>query len=359
MITIGICDDDRQFIEELRAYLHDAMRFISDWQARIFTSAEEILTEIANDSFDCNLLFMDIYMSGKSGLDIARYFYEHHIDTDIIFLTSSKAHVYECYRYHSYSYLLKPISATDVATEMQRYINECTKAPKSLNISIKNSHYRIPLRSILFLESDCRKVIVHTPQKEYTYYDKLDRLEAALSPYGFIRCHQSFLVPDSKITSYQPGQITIDEYTIPVSARYKDTLEKSFQETLHPPLCSADSFISNSVTLNRNITGALVCTKGDYLGTIIRFYADKEIMIGRDGTSCDIVINLPSISRTHCTITYHADSNSYELVDSSYNGTFLVTDEEHTTRITKNQSYTLKPGATIYFGDSSTIYRLI
>lgn len=366
MITIGICDDDRGFIEELRDYLHDTMKYICDWQARIYTCGEEILADINNHTFDCNLLFMDIYMQGMSGVEIARYFYEHHIDTDIIFLTSSKDHVYECYHYHSFSYLLKPIAASDVANEIQRYMNEVSKAPKSLNISIKNAHYRIPLRSITYLESDCRKVIVHTPQKNYEYYDKLDHLETALAPYGFIRCHQSFLIPDSKITSYQSGQITIGDCVIPVSTRYREQIEQLFAENVHPPLHASNPMISQSLSLNRGITGALVCTKGTYLGSIIRFYADENILIGRDGNTCDIVMNLPRISRKHCTITYHASSNSYEVVDTSRNGTFVMDSDNsplnhncEPQRITANEPYFLKPGSTLCFGDCDTIYQLI
>lgn len=366
MITIGICDDDMEFIKELHYHLHNAMKCICDWQARIYASCEEILNDIANNTYDCNLLFMDIYMPGMNGVEIARYFYEHHVDTDIIFLTSSKEHVFECYRYHSYSYLLKPISTTDISNEMHRYINEYSKAPKSLNISIKNTHYRIPLRSITYLESNCRKVIVHTPQREYEYYDKLDRLEMTLAPYGFIRCHQSFLVPDSKITTYQTGQITIGNYTIPVSTRYKDKLEQLFESNIHPPCYIRDSSVSQSITLNREVTGALVCTKGIYLGSIIRFYAEKEILIGRDGNNCEVVISLPCISRIHCKIIYHKSTNTYEVVDVSHNGTFFHSENiihpdysYEPQRMITNTPCSLKPGSYLYFGDYDTVYRLI
>lgn len=365
MITIGICDDDRNFIEELRDYLHNTMRYVSDWQVRIYTSGEEVIADISNNTFDCNLLFMDIYMSGMNGVDIARYFYTHHIDTDIIFLTSSKDHVFECYRYHSYSYLLKPISATYVASEIQRYMDEISTAPKSLNISIKNVHYRIPLRSITYLESDCRKIIVHTPQKDYEYYDKLDNLEVALEPYGFVRCHQSFLIPDSKVTSYQAGQISIADCVIPVSSRYRERIEKLFSEPVHPQLQRSNSMICQSLSLNREVTGALVCTGGTYLGSIIRIYADKEIQIGRNGNTCDVVINLPCISRNHCNITYHENTNTYEVVDTSRNGTFLletgneISKDTNPVRLVKNKIYFLKPGSTLFLGDNNNIYRLI
>lgn len=366
MITIGICDDDMHFVHELHNCLQEIMRHICDWQARIYKDGNEIITDISNGSFDCHLLFMDIYMQGKNGIEIARYFYEHHIDTDIIFITSSKKHVYECYRYHSFSYLLKPISKNVVSGEIQRYMSEITKAPKSLNIAIKNVHYRIPLRSITYLESDCRKIIVHTPYKDYEYYDKLDRLEEVLTPYGFIRCHQSFLVSDAKILSYQTGKLNIGDCEIPISNRYKERMEDLFNNTLHPPLSSFNPLISQSLSLNRGVTGALVCTKGSYLGSIIRFYANKEILIGRDGNICDIVINLPQISRTHCSITYCENTNTYEILDHSHNGTFVIFSHDTYTnkncepvRLDRDKSYIINPGSTIHFGDSNTIYRLI
>lgn len=370
MITIGICDDDNQFVKELHRVLQDVMQSVSDWQARIYTSGDDIIADISNDLFDCNLLFMDIVMPGKSGLDIARYFYEHHIDTDIIFITSAKEYVYECYRYHSFSYLLKPLSLTDVANELNRYLIESANVSKCLNISIKNVHHRIPLRSILYLESDCRKILVHTPHKDYEYYEKLDTLEKALVPYGFIRCHQSYLVPISKITSYQTGELTIEDFSIPVSSRYKNQIEDLFKNTLQPDIPSNTHLVTKSLSLNQGITGALVCTKGTYLGSIIRFYADKEIVIGRDGTACDVVINLPYISRQHCRIQYNKASNTYEVTDLSHNGTFLlypdytnlkgsIESNSQMERITKNKPSCLKPGAALCFGKKDSIYRLI
>ena len=356
MLTIGLCDDDPYFIKELHTNLYNIFRESFDWQSRIYHSGDEVLADIANQTFDCNLLFIDIVMPGTNGIQIAKYIYEHHIDTDIIFITNAKEHVYECYQYRSFSYLLKPLSPAAIERELERYFSEIMNAPKCLNIAIKNVHYRIPLRSILYLESDCRKVIIHTPQKDYEYYQRLDYLESALKNNGFIRCHKSYLIPESRLTSYQTGKVMIDDIEIPVSNKYKSNMEQLFKDTVSsPPVLPADCQVTHSLSLNRGITGALVCTKGTYIGTIIRFFADCEITIGRDGVACDIVINLPPISRKHCTILYHSDTNMYELTDYSHNGTFF----SETERLTKEKPYYLKPGTSISFGNEDTIYRLI
>lgn len=91
-----------------------------------------------------------------------------------------------------------------------------------------------------------------------------------------------------------------------------------------------------------------------YIGNIVRVVPEQMIMIGRDGKSADMVVNLPLVSRKHCTIIYHEKSNCYEVMDMSSNGTFVDGDK----RLNRRDTYALKPGTTISFGDKNTVYKL-
>ena len=67
-----------------------------------------------------------------------------------------------------------------------------------------------------------------------------------------------------------------------------------------------------------------------------------------------MVVNLPEVSRLHCAIIYHEVAESYEVVDFSTNGTYVNTDK----RLIQDETYLLKPGTTISFGDRNTVYKL-
>lgn len=355
MITIGICDDDQKYIDDLFLILSDVMKQISDWQPRTFHSGSEVLASIENGDFDCNLLFMDIFMEGTNGIDAAKYIYEHQIDTDIIFITSSKDYVFECYHYNTFAYLLKPLSKVEISNELLRYLEELKLNPKYLNIAIKGYNYKIPINSILYIESTGRKVIVHTTKKEYSYYQKLDVLEDLLKNEGFARCHQSYLVPINKLDSYNISELMIGDISIPISRKYQKNLKALF--TAHKEAAASNEpgcFISSSLNRNQTTTGAFVCTKGAYIGAIIRIKPEQKIIIGRDGSVADMIVNLPLVSRSHCAVTFHAEENEYEIVDFSNNGTFVNGDK----RLVKDEKYILKPGTELCFGDKETIYKL-
>lgn len=68
----------------------------------------------------------------------------------------------------------------------------------------------------------------------------------------------------------------------------------------------------------------------------------------------DMIINLPFVSRIHCTILYHCDTMEYEIVDLSNNGTFVNGNK----RLLRDEIYLLKLGNEICFGDKETIYKV-
>lgn len=352
MITIGICDDDPVFTEDLYNIIDRVMFSIGDWKPRIFHSCQEILDAIDNGDFDCQLLFMDIITQSGNGFTTAQHISKHNLNTDLIFVTASKEHVFECYHYHAFAYLLKPVSEMDISSELQRYLHSLHYSPKHLTISFKGITSQIPVNSILYIESNLRKLIIHTQQATYHCYQKLDDIAKQLAGNGFVRCHQSYLVALDKITRHTSSHIYIQDTQIPISNRYQPTLKKIFA---NPPATSAtEGSTPSSLSQTRKEYGALVCIHGAYLGSIIHIKPEQKIFIGRDGSIVDMVINLPLVSRNHCSLLYHCDTMEYELTDFSNNGTFINRDK----RVLPNETYLLKPGTEICFGDRKTVYKL-
>ncbi len=350
MIKIGICDEDTQFVNKLYHIINTVMLSIDDWEAHIFHSPQELYSSLKENTFDCQLIFMDILAKDGSALETVRYIYENQIDTDLIFITASTEHVFECYHYHTFAYLLKPVSETDISFELQRYIRELTQSSRFLPISVSGVNHQIPINSILYIESNRRKVTIHTTQADYECYQKLDDMENKLREEGFIRCHQSYLVSIRHISECTTSQLMIQEHTIPISRRYQVELKELFSSHQSDYKGGFSSLYKEQ----RN-SGALVCIKGPYLGSIIRIRPEQQILIGRDGNMVDMVINLPFVSRIHCSVIYHPNTMTYELVDYSNNGIYV----DQNKRLLKEETYLLKSGTEICFGDTDTIYKLV
>jgi DNA-binding LytR/AlgR family response regulator len=355
MLRIGICDEDKKFVNHLVELISDILFQYTYWETEIFNGSKEVIRKIDKGEFDCNLLFMDVCLKENSGLEVAQYVNKKRIDTDIIFIASSGEYVFECYRYHTFAYLLKPLKQKEIEYEMKRYLTELKSNPKCLNITARGNTIQIPIDSIIYVESNYRKVIVHTDKGDYEYYDKMSSLEEILKNDGFIRCHQSYLVARSRIITFGGTELDLGQnMTVPVSRKYLSDVKEHMREDRESEDSEKNSYVTSSLSINREKTGALVCVKGAYIGAIVRIKPEQKILIGRDGSVADMVVNLPKVSRMHCAIIYHEDNNEYEVVDFSTNGTFV----NGSRRLVQDDVYILNPGTTLSFGDTDTVYKL-
>ena len=352
MITIGICANDLVFSDNLYNIIQHVMAPYSNWNICTFHNGRDIKESIDNGTFNCQLLFMDILIDGGTGFETAKYICDHIPHTDLIFVTSSDKHIYECYHYHAFAYLLKPVSENDIATELHRYLENLNCSAKYLTITYQGITHQIPIDSILYIESNLRKIAIHTNQATYYCYQKLNVIAEQLKDDGFVRCHQSYLFALNKVTNYSNVHIYIQDIQIPISSRYQAQIRELF--SLDSKTGTQPFLPHNSINQSQTECGALICIRGAYLGSIIRIRPEQEITIGRDGNIADMVINLPLVSRRHCTLTYHCDIMKYEITDLSSNGTFI----DGNKRLLKNDSYLLKPGSEICFGNKNTVYKL-
>ena len=225
--------------------------------------------------------------------------------------------------------------------------------------SYKGWHYQVPLKDILYLESNGRKCIIYTrssknttPEKQSSascFYGKISELTDLLKLYGFVRCHQSYLVNVTAKISYKNHHLFINDNVIPVSDRYRREIIDLFNNRL-----SAEE--NNEP--NRPITGALVCIKGAYYGSIIRMYSEVPCSIGRDRQNSEIIINLPYISRSHCDIIFKNDY-TYEITDHSHNGTYVIEEDGFARKLTPDKICRIPAGSVICFGDRELQYHLI
>ncbi|MCI7061735.1 MAG: LytTR family transcriptional regulator DNA-binding domain-containing protein [Lachnospiraceae bacterium] len=347
MIKIGICDEDITFTHKLHETISNILFPIDEWTTQIFHSSDEIIHAIESNTFDCQLLFMDILIG--DGLNTVRYIFEHEVNTDIIFITSSKDYVYESYHYHTFAYLLKPVSEADISEELQRYLKELNVSPRFLPITSCGTKHNIPIHSILYIESNRHKVIIHTSKEDYTCYQKLNELEELLKKDGFLRCHQSFLISLHHVTDSTLTYIRIANRNIPVSRRYQPMLRKALTQNT-----DMSSNTPGTISEKQKEYGAIVCIRGAYLGSIIHICPEQKILIGRDLNTVDIQVNLPLVSRMHCELVYHADRQDYEVTDYSSSGTYVNQNQ----RLMKGITYTFPRGTALCFGDLETVYKL-
>ncbi len=101
--------------------------------------------------------------------------------------------------------------------------------------------------------------------------------------------------------------------------------------------------------------GVLVGLTGIYAGAEISFKDGESIRLGRM-TDNDLVFdNQPRVSRNHCVLTWRKESNNFEIIDYSSNGSYINEQEDC---LPQNMKIILAPGTILDIGSEENRFRL-
>ena len=148
----------------------------------------------------------------------------------MIFLTSLLQHALDGYRVNAANYIIKPIGKKKLQVELDRWINELTqKEEPFITFHNDSGNYKLLLKSISYIETYNRNLLIHTDKGNYVCYWKLKDMESKLKVFGFSRNHSSYLVNLFYVDSIQKMDIRLcNGEIIPISK----TKKKDFMEDL-------------------------------------------------------------------------------------------------------------------------------
>ena len=107
---IAICDDSKIDAKRIEWALMD----ISDELDFSYYPSGKDLLEAISEGAHIDVVYLDVYMPGEYGLDIADQLKEISPDTNIIFSTSSTEHALDAFKVHAIDYLVKPVKEIDI-----------------------------------------------------------------------------------------------------------------------------------------------------------------------------------------------------------------------------------------------------
>jgi two-component system LytT family response regulator len=195
-----------------------------------------------------DLVFLDIAMPGKSGLDMLEEMDEmDEINFEIIFVTAYNEYAIQAFHYSATDYLIKPLDEQQLITAVQRVEKKmgglrhqediavlthnlkhpCDTLHMKLCIPTIKGFQVIDVNDILFCEADKSYTIFHLyGGRKLCSAKPLVDYELLLTDPFFLRTHRSFLINLNYIKEYQRGDggivVMMNDAEIEISRRRKD-----------------------------------------------------------------------------------------------------------------------------------------
>lgn len=193
MITIAVCDDSKNIVENMKKNIEEYQE-LTGRELRVFTfnNGEELL---ANYNCKIDILFLDIKMPKVNGIQAAEKIRQKDQKVIIIFLTSLVQHALDGYKVNAANYLIKPITKNRLKMELDRWINKLERSEEPyITVHNDSGNYKILLKSISYIETYNRNLMIHTDKGNVVCYLKMKEMENKIGQYGFVRNHSSFIV---------------------------------------------------------------------------------------------------------------------------------------------------------------------
>lgn len=228
MLHIAICDDETDFVKHLTTLIQ---QYAAETGEEIkITSYCDGMELIERYDTTIDLIFLDIQMRLLDGLHTAQRVRALDERVGIIFLTTLTQYGLEGYQYQAADYIIKPIKYVRLKAELNQWLKKHRQDDSPSIIVINDSgKYKIVLKSLRYVETFNRKLLLHTEQENIVSYKSMKELEQELSQAGFARCHTSYLVNLFYVKGVQKLEITlITGERIPISQPKR----KAFMEQL-------------------------------------------------------------------------------------------------------------------------------
>ncbi|MDR0468746.1 MAG: LytTR family DNA-binding domain-containing protein [Peptococcaceae bacterium] len=231
-MIIAVCDDDGAVLKTVSGCIShycETNRFLAD--VRAYRSGEELLDAFSQEPID--LIFLDVYMGGMTGVETARKIRETDPACILVFMTVSDEFALDAYSLDGIAYLRKPVIEQDVLRVLGKCIGVFLKNSRFITIPIgRRDEIRLPFAAIRFVEVFDKEVVFHSDaDKISTMRMSLDEVERALGGSPFLRCHRSFIVNMNYVEKIRNGAFLMkNAATVPIGKNRYAEIRSAFSD---------------------------------------------------------------------------------------------------------------------------------
>jgi two-component system, LytTR family, response regulator len=235
-MKILIADDESPAREELQFMLKELLPQAELHQA---SDGNEALQRLSEEPFD--VVFLDIQMPGKDGLEVATKLLERQDPPRIVFATAYSEHAVEAFRLSALDYIVKPIGEERLLQTLDKLKEDSDQRHGFQNLlwsrkenklwaeATEDRWVLLNYHDIQYIQAQDKKVYAAVEgYPPLRIRRTLKELEDAMAPQEFLRVHKGYLVNLRKVkemSAWFSGSYTLildsaQKCQVPLSRRF-------------------------------------------------------------------------------------------------------------------------------------------
>lgn len=239
---IGICDDEVSTCSDLEETLIKYFKFIGmRVQISIWMNVEDFIRDVPSKT-EIDLLFLDIEMPEKNGIDAGEYI-RNDIKKDamhIIYISSKTNYAMELFKIHPYDFMVKPINKDKLIKNVSKLLELDEHDNRFFTYEYNRIKYKIHYADIIYFESKRKHIkIICCDGTEKEFVGKIKEIIDIL-PFEFVLVAQSFIINLKHIKLCKRDFCVMDNGSvINIGRKYKEAFNRRIIE-YNKYMCGVD-----------------------------------------------------------------------------------------------------------------------
>ena len=233
-IRIACCDDEKQQLELYKTmFTNIEMRQDIELSVEYFLSGNFMLERFQSEKNPFDLVYLDMDMDEKSGLDLAKEIRQnYHSDCLILFLTNYPKYMQSSFDVRAFQYMIKPVQFEEFERKFnaaRKYLEKDDKNRVVLKIDEDNVVFFTNEIYYIEKEKSSKQFLVYLEDKCVVAKGVLSAIENQLLEQHFMRTHRSYLVNMKHIRRIQKNDLVLSNGNlVPNSRRKEKELKQQF-----------------------------------------------------------------------------------------------------------------------------------
>lgn len=224
--TAVIVDDNPVDVTTIVEHLRSSAIFDTLYTADTVLKAYQLL-----HSHSVDVVFLDLEVNGKSGLDLLALMPNH---PAIVVISAHPHYAVDCFDLPIADFIPKPFTYSRLFRAIGRALaTNHTPAPRpalpapaavreNIYLKIGRKTERFFLDEILFIDAYGIYIKLHTKHGIFVVNEKISKIEQKLPNNQFIRIHKSYVINIAGITRVESQAVYLDKARLGIGVTFKD-----------------------------------------------------------------------------------------------------------------------------------------
>lgn len=232
MYRIGICDDDKILCASLENQFHVlSAELLTKFEIEVWYSGESLESDLKK-GMELDILFLDIELLQKNGIEVGTFIRDELEDTDthIVYISSKESYAMQLFQVQPLDFLIKPVSTERLKAVLNRSMKRKRNEESCFEYQKGNRFFRIPTKEILYFMSMDKRILIIKRNGQEEFYGKLKKLPELL-PTDFLTIHQSYIIHQEYVSEYSYESVKmINGDTLSISKPYRKEVRAKIKQ---------------------------------------------------------------------------------------------------------------------------------